>query len=261
MSRKLLIILRTCSRVHILHGASRYIDGPKSQIINVCASSLVNSINQVTDHEIKLVVFDDHSSPESVRDIKNILSKCKFPTEFVEVTDGTGNAYTMSLVYKKVEEQCEDLWYHIEDDYLHCEEAIQDMIDSIDQFEVNTGQMIALNPHDDMFRYQDEIYESIILLGPYRHYRTVRHTTYTCMASRPIYDKYRNHFQDVVTLTAQKAGWVERKSINLIWSKPDVMLFSPIPGLAFHIMDETGKDLYLDVEKMWDSIPKLWLEN
>ena len=260
MSRNLLIVLRTCTTVNMLNdtGRGRYIKVPKQELVNVCVSSLVNSINQVSGHKIKLVVLDDHSTPEAVADLQQIISQCKFPTEFIPVIDGTGNAHTMSKVFEQVEKSATDLWYHIEDDYLHHPEAIQDMIDSLDQFESNTGRMIAVNPHDDIWRYTTEIYESILLLGPKRHYRTVRHTTYSCMASRAIYDKYRKHFQDIVTLTNQRADWVENKSINMVWNQPDVMLFSPIPGLGFHIMEESGKDPYVDIMKLWTSIPQLW---
>ena len=261
MSRNLLIILRTCTRVNMVHdtGAGRYIKVPKSELVNVCTSSLVNSINQVKGHNIELIVLDDHSDPASITNIKKILSHCKFPNTFIPIEDGRGNGHSMGRVYKLVEEKCTDLWYHIEDDYLHQPEAIQDMIDSLDQFEGNTGYMVAINPHDDIWRYKNEIYESILLLGPYRHYRTVKHTTFTCLASNHIYNKYRQHFQDVVTLSKQNADWIENKSINLVWNKPDIMLFSPIPGLAFHIMDESGKDPYVDIIKIWDNTPKLWI--
>ena len=154
-----------------------------------------------------------------------------------------------------MEKHATDLWMHIEDDYLHFPESIQDMIDSVDQLEENTGQMIAINPHDDIWRYTRQIYDSILLLGPYRHYRTVRHTTYTCLASRAIYDKYRNHFQD-------SAEWIlrrdENETINQVWNKPDVMLFSPIPSLALHLMEESGKDPYIDFDQLWNSVPQLW---
>jgi len=259
MKRKLTIILRTCGRVHAIHG-NRYVDKTKPEIINVCVSSLVDSINHVTEHDIEFFVLDDHSSEQCVADIKTIISHCKFKTTFISVEDGTGNAHTMSQVFDLVESSATDLWYHVEDDYLHKPEAIQDMIDSVEQFESNTGQKVAINPHDDIWRYVHQIYDSIILLGPNRHYRTVKHTTYTVLASRAIYDQYRQHFQSIVTLTAQRADWVEDKSINLIWNKPDVMLFSPIPGLAFHLMDETGKDPYLDFDALWNSIPELWHE-
>jgi hypothetical protein len=226
-------------------------------MINVCVSSLVNSINKVSGHEIKLIVLDDHSDESCKTDIKKIISKCAYSTEFIE-SDVTGNAPTMAKVYELVERESTDLWYHVEDDYIHKAEAIQDMIDSVDQFEGNTGQMVAINPHDDIWRYLHQIYDSIILLGPARHYRTVKHTTYTCLASKQMYNKYRQHFQDVVKLTNQKADWVEDKSINLVWNKTDVMLFSPIPGLAFHIMDESGKDPYLDFDALWSNTPELW---
>lgn len=256
MSRNLTIILRTCGSVFAGHG-TRYVNKTKPEIINVCVSSLVHSINQVKDHKIKLFVLDDHSDESTVHDIKEIIAECLHSVKFIPL-EVTGNAASMAEVYKLVESQATDLWYHIEDDYLHKPEAIQDMIDSVDQFESNTGQLVAINPHDDIWRYIHQIYESVILLGPYRHYRTVKHTTYTCLASKEIYNKYRNYFQAVVSLTQARADWVEDKSINMVWNQPDVMLFSPIPGLAFHIMDASGKDPYLDFDALWNSTPELW---
>ena len=260
MKRHLLIILRTCSAVNMLNdtGAGRYIKAPKSQLINTCVSSLVDSVNTVQGHDVELVVLDDHSTPQAVADLQRILSHCKYPTTFIPVDGGTGNGYTMGLVYEQVEQQCQDLWYHVEDDYLHVPEAIHDMIDTVDSFEQLTGKMVAINPHDDIWRYKQELYPSYLLLGPYRHYRQVVHTTYTCLATKQIYEKYRSHFQDVVALTTQRADWVENKSINLVWKKPDVALFSPIPGLGFHIMDPSGQDPYFDVEELWADIPSLW---
>jgi glycosyltransferase involved in cell wall biosynthesis len=242
-------------------GSGRYIKVPKQQLVNVCVSSLVNSINQVQGHDVELVVLDDHSTPDAVADIQNILKNCKVPFTFISVEDGTGNAYTMGKVYQQIEEKCQDLWYHVEDDYLHYPEAVHDMIDSVNTFETLTEKMVAINPHDDIWRYTQQVYPSYILQGPYRHYRTVQHTTFTCLASKEIYDKYKNHFQDLVKLTEQKAPWVENNSINLIWQKSDVMLFSPIPGLAFHIMDESGKDPYIDIDSVWNSVPQLWKES
>ena len=260
MRRNLLIILRTCTRVNMVNdgGSGRYINVPKHELVKTCVSSLVDSINQVNDHDIQLAVLDDHSSPDAVLDIQTILNNCKFNTEFISVDDGTGNAHTMSRVYDLVETYATDLWYHVEDDYLHVPEAIQDMIDSVVKFEGTTGKLVAINPHDDVWRYTHQIYPSFLLHGPYRHYRTVKHTTYTCLASRQLYDKYRSYFQDVVKLTAQKADWVEDKTINQIWNKEDVALFSPIPGVAFHIMDKSGKDPYVDISNVWDNVPKLW---
>lgn len=260
MPRHLQVILRTCSTVNMLNdtGSGRYIKVPKHQLVLQCASSLVNSLNRVKGHSVTLTVLDDHSTEDTVADLKTILSHCQFPAEFICVEDGTGNGHTMGRVYDLVEKHCKDLWYHVEDDYLHTEDAIQDMIDTLDEFERNTDKSVAINPHDDMWRYRQEVYPSYILLGPYRHYRTVLHTTYTCLTSKKVYDRYRHHFQDVVTLTKQRADWVENKSINLVWQKDEVALFSPITGLAFHIMDESGKDPYFDIDQLWDSIPKLW---
>lgn len=254
MKRNLLIILRTCDKVFSLNG-TRYVKKTKSEIINTCVSSLINSINQVEDHDIRLIVLDDHSNKDTVENLNTIISKCKFPHELISVEDGTGPSFTCYKVYELVEKYCSDLWYHVEDDYIHFPSAIQDMLDTVTELESNTGNMIAINPHDDIWRYTRQIYESLILLGPYRHYRTVIHTTYTCLASKQIYDKYRNHFQEA-------AEWIcrrdENDTINQVWLKDDVRLFSPIPTLAIHLIDESGKDPYIDFDKLWDSIPELW---
>jgi glycosyltransferase involved in cell wall biosynthesis len=258
MKRHLLIVLRTCTIVNSASGSNRYIKVSKRELVQKCVSSIVNSINQVTEFDIELVVLDDHSTPEAVADIQQIISHCKHPAEFIPVTDGSGNGWTMKRVYEQVEQRCKDLWYHVEDDYLHVPKAINDMIATVDQFEGNTDKMVAINPHDDVWRYIHQIHPSIILLGPYRHYRETLYTTYTCLASRALYDRYRGVLQELVTLTINRADWVEQKTINKIWLEPDVMLFSPIPGLAFHIMDESGKDPYIDIMSIWNEVPQLW---
>ena len=258
MKRHLLVVLRTCTIVNSASGSDRYISVSKRQLVQRCVSSIVDSINRVTDYDVELVVLDDHSTPEAVADIRQIISHCRFPTEFIPVMDGSGNGWTMKRVYQEVEARCRDLWYHVEDDYLHVPEAINDMIATVDQFEGNTGKLVAINPHDDVWRYTKQIYHSILLHGPYRHYRTVQHTTYTCLASRALYDRYRNIFQSLVDLTIRNEGWVEDRSINQIWQQEAVMLFSPIPGLGFHIMGEDGKDPYFDIDALWNSVPQLW---
>lgn len=253
MKRKLTIVARTCGRVFALNGG-RYVQATKPEIINRCLSSLVNSINQVSGHDIELFVLDDHSSFECLADIKRILSNCAVPVELISVEDGTGASHTCKRVYQLVDEKATDLWYHVEDDYLHFPTAIQDMIDTVDHF-TNNDTMIAINPHDDIWRYTRQIYQSFLLLGPYRHYRTVRHTTYTCLASKQTFNKYRNHFDDA-------AEWIlrrdENETINMVWNKSDVMLLSPIPGLALHIMELSGKDPFIDFDALWNSVPELW---
>jgi hypothetical protein len=236
----------------------RYHKVPKHEMVNVCLSSLVDSINHCQGHDIKLVVLDDHSSDEAVKDINTILTKCVMPTEFISVEGGTGASFTCKKVYEIVDQQCTDLWYHAEDDYPHFQTAIQDMLDTVTQFERMTGKMIAVNAHDDVYRYTAQVYPSILLFGPYRHYRTVKHSTYTCLASRAIFDKYRGHFDDA-------AEWILRKdendTINQVWNKDDVMMFSPIPSLSLHITLESLKDPYIDFEELWYSIPQLWKDD
>jgi hypothetical protein len=55
---KLDIHLQTHSDISV-HGAHRYVDAPKSEVMLRCAQSLVTSINHA-EGDIVLRVFDDH---------------------------------------------------------------------------------------------------------------------------------------------------------------------------------------------------------
>lgn len=255
MPRHLKIILRTCGRVEGLNTRQRYIAEPKIEIIKKCVSSLINSINNVHDHTIEVVVLDDNSSDSCIQNVKNILSHCKFPTQFISVTDGTGINHMLKKS-NEMAETAEDLIYHVEDDYLHFPDAIQDLLDSYDEFESKTNKLITINPHDDIWRYTRNVYPSYILLGTYRHYRTCLQTCYTFLTSKKVVQQYKNHFDDAANLMG-KIDWAEDKTINQVWSKPDVMVFSPIPSLAQHIMDESGKDPFINFEALWDNTPDL----
>jgi len=256
MNRNLLIVLRTCSSVHFLHGSERYIKVPKHELINVCLSSLVNSINQVKNNEIKLIIVDDNSTEEAKSDFKKILSNCIFPNEFIEIKNGKGPSNSCKIVYELVEKNATDLWYHIEDDYLHFPSAIQEMIDSINYFENITKLNVGIFPYDCVCRYRHSPYPSYILHGSNRHYRTTKHSTYTCLTNRKVFDKYRFYFDLAAEYVCQKS---EEETINNVWRQEDVVLLSPIPSLAMHIVGEDGKDPYIDVNQLWDTTPKLWI--
>ena len=82
--------------------------------------------------------------------------------DFVGV-DAIKASYTAHEVYKKVESHCTDLWYSVEDDYIHYPSAIQEILDTTTKFETMTGRMIAINPHDDIWRYYGNLYPSFIM--------------------------------------------------------------------------------------------------
>jgi hypothetical protein len=238
----------------MLHGTKRYINVPKNELINVCLSSLVNSINNVKDHEVNLIVLDDHSLEEHKKDFNNILSKCNKNYTFLEITNDNGPSNSCKIAYEIIEKNATDLWYHVEDDYLHFDNAIQEMIDAITFFENLTKINVAIFPYDCFCRYR-YIYPSHIFHGPKRHYRTIKNTTYTCMASKKIYEKYKFYFNLAANYVCKLS---EDETINKVWNQEDVILLSPLPSLAMHIVGEDGKDPYIDVENLWEKTPKLW---
>ena len=75
------IHLQTHSDISV-HGADRYVDAPKSEVMLRCTQSLVTSINHA-EGDIILRVFDDHSSSEAVTTLRRILATCQQPVEFI----------------------------------------------------------------------------------------------------------------------------------------------------------------------------------
>lgn len=234
-----------------LHNIERYVSLPKNELINLCLSSLVNSVNK-SRHDIELTVLDDHSAKSDKEKFLKILKKCEKRTSFIELND-TGPSASCRLTYELIEKKATDLWYHVEDDYLHFENSIEEMINAINHFEKITKKNIAIFPYDCMCRYYYQIYPSYILHGPSSHYRTINHSTYTCMTSRAVYDKYKEYFELAAEYVCKKS---EDETINKVWQQPDVLLLNPIPSLAMHIVDKDGKDPYIDIEKLIKETPK-----
>lgn len=75
------------------------------------------------------------------------------------------------------------------------------------------------------------------------------------MTSKHVFDKYKFYFDLAAEYVCKKS---EDETINNVWKQNDVTLFSPIPSLALHIVGEDGKDPYIDVKELCDSIPKMW---
>jgi glycosyltransferase involved in cell wall biosynthesis len=252
---KLDIHLQTHSDISV-HGAHRYVEAPKSEILLRCTQSLVTSINHA-EADIILRVFDDHSSPEVLRTLHRILETCRYPVEFIALDDRGYNASCIAS-FSRARDDARELVYLVEDDYLHTPSAIQEMLDVHVRLRENSGgQEVALHPYDDPKNYWSPIFsreECRVVYGPQRHWRTNTHTTNTCWVEIETLRRNWELFELLARYSSTPYGQehhiFEASTINKIW-REQVALFTPIPSLALHLQYEEHKDPYLDWTQWW----------
>ena len=233
----------------------RYCGKPKKDIVQTCFNSLVRSCSRVTNHTVRLTVFDDHSSEETVEHIKSRLAACRFPTRFVRLEE-RGYNHSNHQQFLLCRDSDADIVYSVEDDYLHVPTAIQEMIDSYVLFKERLGQEIVLHPFDPPLIYNPPQDKSYIAHGSHRHWRTATTTTATLMASPNLFRSYWNLFE---TLALKYNGMPnpgdvqvsEHNTICLIYQSGKAVLLNPIPSLALHMQNQEHVDPYIDWQYWW----------
>jgi len=231
------IILRTHD-TNSVHTNKRFIEASKKEIVQKCVGSLLSSISSYENKDnISLTVIDDHSSNNTIDFIKNGLSSLDCKTNFIPLSS-TGNSESMKKAYEIGLTDKNDLIYFVEDDYFHKMESINIMMNDWKFFtEKLESRPIILVPYDDPFNYsQEHMLPTRVVYGIDRHWRQSYHTTWTMFMSKwalmHFWDKFMAFSQYGVDPKIN-----EDNTINLLYSKFGILLFNPLPFLAFHVCD------------------------
>lgn len=259
---QLRIILRTCSKSSV-HFERRFIDVSKEELILQCLKSLVISLELIArENNFCLTVIDDHSSSDCVANIKNTLSYCSFPTEFIPLME-TGNNASMKFCYEYALTCPENEIYFLEDDYLHHPSCLPEMIDSYQYFQNKMRQMqpkaeVAIMPVDNFFHYIDNaMFSSPVVLGRFRHWRVNYYSNWTLMLSKKgLQDNWANwwKFSDY---DLQKPETHEDATLTPIFRNA-ITLFTPIPSLALHVAGPRYKSPFIKWQDFWSAVDVEW---
>lgn len=238
------ILFRSCSRVTALHGESRIVDAPKSAILLACLRSLLRACDALALERPELAmsvrVVDDHSDSDLFAAVRPLVAAV------VPVEGVGGNGASLSTTFALARASTADLVYIVEDDYVHAPSALAEMVADYGTLRERVGGEVILHPYDCPDRYA-EPYESMILLGQARHWRTVRHTTGTFLAAPatirqfwPFYASFARYGEPGVT---------EDTTLNLIYQC--VPAFSPLPGLAVHLQGAAQLSPFVNWHSWW----------
>ena len=252
------IVLQTHSQSNS-QNLTRYCDAPKAEVMRRSVISLVRSMNACGPHvKARLVVLDDHSSPESITELHKILSKleCPYilqPLESRGIMNSILACYEWGLKHSRGE-----LVYFAQDDYLYEPSAIHEMIDSYFRFKFMVGgQEVGIHPFNDPFRYYapGNVENTRIVQGSKRHWRLNFFTPSTFMVHQAVIEKNWDLFHAMGR--SEVGPRMEDDTINRIWRERGVMLFTPIPSLALHLQAKTEMDPYMDWKALWESAAAL----
>lgn len=253
---RLEIVLRTCDRANVHNDwRKRYCDFPKSQLVQGCVLSLIKACTGIPG--IQITVLDDHSTSETQNFIQTSLRESGITYEFTELEE---HGYNYSAL--KQFERCRDseysLVYSVEDDYLHCTTAIQEMLDSYEIFTQRiSGKEIVLYPFDNPEEYNPPKDPSFVVHGSNRHWRTGVFSTQVMLATPKL---FRDHWPLFETLATKYNGdylnprvehYEESNTIWRIWQNGHAIRFNPISSLALHMQFHEQLDPFIDWKHWW----------
>ena len=243
------IIIRTCTSVNMLtQNKSRLFEKEKIEYTIRTIRSLLKSSK---DHdleklEINFKVIDHNSTSKNLKAINSIfkefgkkyslinLDVSKFISK-IEKTNQRGEKVTdnqisnMANIYQSLLEvkKCEDLIYFVEDDYIHREESLKEMIFTYERLASQTSNEIILCPADYPYLYaKSEMTQNF--LGQNYHWRKVNETLCTFLTSKKMIEKYWDKY---VSMCVKEHAPFE-KPLHDIYEKE--LCISPIPSLALH---------------------------
>lgn len=253
--RSLEVVLRTCDRANVhVDWRQRYCNLPKTKLLEGCVTSLVNSINRTKGVDIKLTILDDNSSKETINFLNNIPN-----ATLVQLTE-SGYNYSAHQQWLRCRDTECDLFYSVEDDYLHSTSAIQEMVDSYGFFtERLKHDRIVLYPFDEPSEYNPPTRKDFIVHGSARHWRTGVFTTQVMMAGPELLRKYWPVFETLALkyngdyLNPREEHYEEANTIWPIWNNGPYIRFNPIPSLALHMQFDQQKDPYIDWQQWWQN--------
>lgn len=256
MINSLDIILRTCD-VENNDWRVRYHGIEKPELIVGCLRSLVNSIKRVSETKIRLIVLDDHSSSDTLDRIHKITSEVENSKAVSLESKGYNNSAYRQWVLCRDSDA--DLVYSVEDDYLHCPSAIQEMLDSYQKFRERLKRNdLVLFPFDEPTEYDPPNRTDFIVHGSARHWRTGVFTTNVMMTRPQIFRDNWPLFETLALkynadyLNPKVESYEESNTIWQIWQSNRAMRFNPIPSLALHMQFEKQRDPFIDWQQWWN---------
>ena len=261
----ILIVLRMNTDIQIWdQNRRRLFEYPRIEYTKRSLNSLIRSINFLKNKHptvnVKTTIVDDNSSTENLNILKKIIDRnnieiinldySKYKKEISEQKNKETFANLASLLqsFEIGKDAGEDLIYFIEDDYLHFEPMLEEMVASYERIASQLNKDIFMCPSDYPYLYMNNE-KTNVLIGNKRHWRTVDKTLCTFLTTKGLLDKYWENFY---------RNCLDRhdpfeKYLNEMYSKE--ICISPLKSLSLHLTNinsSYGLSPLIDYKKLWE---------
>ncbi len=263
--KSLFIVFRMNTDVEIWdQNKRRLFEKPKIEYSSRSLKSLIKSINfckkKYPTILINTIIIDDNSNEENLRLIKSIIKdqnieiisldhqKYKTIIKDQKTTQTFANLSSLLQSFNIAKEKADDLILFVEDDYLHFEEMLDEVIASFEKIASQLNKDIFMCPADYPYLYMDND-PTNILIGNKRHWRTIDKTLCTFLTSKELLNKYWDNFYK----TCLDRHEPFEKYLNEIYKKE--ICISPIKSLSVHLTNVNssyGLSPFINYKKLWD---------
>ena len=262
-----LTIFRTNTDVEIWdQNKKRLFEKPKIEYSLRALNSLIKSINfskkKYPNIIFKTIIVDDKSKEENLDKIKKLIDNSGLDIsvtplnheKYKNIIKQQKNDQTFSNLasllqsFELGKENGQDLVFFVEDDYLHFEPMMEEMIASYERVSSQLNRDFFMCPADYPYLYMNNE-KTNVLIGNKRHWRTVNQTLCTFMTSKKFINKYWDNFYK----TCLDRNDPFEKYINEIY-KSEICI-SPLKSLSIHftnINSSYGLSPFIDYKKLWD---------
>ena len=263
--KSILIILRMNTNIQIWdQNRKRLFEYPKIEYTKRSLNSLIKFINFLKNKDsninVKTIIVDDNSSINNLGVIKKIidgnnmeiinLDYSKYQNKISKQKNKETFANLASLLqsFEIGKNVGEDLIFFIEDDYLHFEPMLEEMVASYERIASQIDKDIFMCPSDYPYLYMSNT-KTNVLIGNKRHWRTIDKTLCTFLTTKKLLDKYWDNFYK---------NCLERhdpfeKYLNEIYSKE--ICISPLKSLSLHLTNinsSYGLSPFINYKKLWE---------
>ena len=262
-----LIIFRTNTDVEIWdQNKKRLFEEPKIEYSLRALKSLIKSINfsktKYPNIKFKTVVVDDKSKEKNLNKLKKLIDGSSLDMSITHLNHDKykdtikqqkneqtfSNLASLLQSFELGKEHGEDLVFFVEDDYLHFEPMIEEMIASYMRIASQVNKDIFMCPADYPYLYMNNE-KTNILIGNKRHWRIINQTLCTFMTTKSLLDKYWDNFYN----TCLNRNDPFEKHLNEIYTKE--FCISPLKSLSLHLTNinsSYGLSPFINYKKLWD---------
>jgi hypothetical protein len=230
-------------------------------LVSLCQN--INNIkNKFKDFNVFLKIIDDNSQKNVVNQMHSICVKhnISFKINNLDISKyekrmNFNNNRRMLAHNSHIIQSKEfalksefDLLYFVEDDYVHEEDALIEMIYSYQKFASQLNDEVVLCPADYPYLYV-ETSNTKNFIGHKKHWRLINQSLCTYLISKKTLEKYWTYYEDMFLNNYDPY----EKPLHELYKK--INCFSPMPSLSLHLTNVNsiyGLSPLKDWVKIWN---------